>query len=88
MDSRFVFMINQYEIDISFIIHQESNFYALLLGQPTHFLVSHASGCMYVYNEELQSPQTPPSYQIFKQVTNCFSNIIGLSDNEDEIVIL
>ncbi|CAJ0581958.1 unnamed protein product, partial [Mesorhabditis spiculigera] len=36
-------------------------------GQPTHFLVAHTSGCMYLYNEELQCPQTPPSYQVFKQ---------------------
>ena len=36
-------------------------------GSPNQFLVSHASGQMYVYNEELQCGPTPPHYQMFKQ---------------------
>ncbi|CAG5127405.1 unnamed protein product [Candidula unifasciata] len=34
---------------------------------PNQFLVSHSSGQMYVYNEELPCGQTPPNYQPFKQ---------------------
>ena len=34
---------------------------------PNQFLVSHASGQMYVYNEELSCGATPPNYQLFKQ---------------------
>lgn len=36
-------------------------------GSPNQFLVSHSSGQMYVYNEELPCCQTPPHYQPFKQ---------------------
>ncbi|XP_061173115.1 WD repeat-containing protein 20-like isoform X1 [Saccostrea echinata] len=36
-------------------------------GQPNQFLVSHASGQLYVYNEELPCGPTPPNYQPFKQ---------------------
>lgn len=36
-------------------------------GSPNQFLVSHASGQMYVYNEELPCGPTPPHYQLFKQ---------------------
>uniref|UniRef100_T1IPY7 Uncharacterized protein n=1 Tax=Strigamia maritima TaxID=126957 RepID=T1IPY7_STRMM len=38
-----------------------------LPGSPNQFLVSHVSGQMYVYNEELPCGTTPPHYQIFKQ---------------------
>lgn len=34
---------------------------------PNQFLVSHASGQMYVYNEDLSCGATPPNYQLFKQ---------------------
>ncbi|CAL1530499.1 unnamed protein product [Lymnaea stagnalis] len=34
---------------------------------PNQFLVSHSSGQMYLYNEELPCGQTPPNYQPFKQ---------------------
>lgn len=36
-------------------------------GHAQHFLVSYSSGFMYLYNEELQCPQSVPSYQVFKQ---------------------
>ncbi|KAI0223358.1 WD repeat-containing protein 20, partial [Lamellibrachia satsuma] len=36
-------------------------------GSPNQFLVSHASGQMYVYNEELPCGTTSPHYQLFKQ---------------------
>ncbi|XP_059156221.1 WD repeat-containing protein 20-like isoform X2 [Physella acuta] len=36
-------------------------------NSPNQFLVSHASGQMYLYNEELPCGQTPPNYQPFKQ---------------------
>ncbi|XP_074647500.1 WD repeat-containing protein 20-like [Tubulanus polymorphus] len=36
-------------------------------GSQNQFLVSHASGQMYVYNEELLCGATPPHYQLFKQ---------------------
>ncbi|XP_021367617.1 WD repeat-containing protein 20-like [Mizuhopecten yessoensis] len=36
-------------------------------GSPNQFLVSHSSGQMYVYNEELPCGPTPPHYQLFKQ---------------------
>ncbi|XP_076463621.1 WD repeat-containing protein 20-like [Babylonia areolata] len=36
-------------------------------GSHNQFLVSHGSGQMYVYNEELPCGQTPPNYQPFKQ---------------------
>lgn len=36
-------------------------------GSPNQFLVSHASGQMYVYDEEKPCGQTPPHYQLFKQ---------------------
>ena len=36
-------------------------------GSHNQFLVSHSSGQMYVYNEELPCGQTPPNYQPFKQ---------------------
>lgn len=35
-------------------------------GSRTLFLCAHASGQLYVYNEELPSGPTPPSYQLFK----------------------
>ncbi|XP_064623686.1 WD repeat-containing protein 20-like isoform X2 [Lineus longissimus] len=35
-------------------------------GSPNQFLVSHSSGQMYVYNEELPCGATPPHYQSFK----------------------
>ena len=35
-------------------------------GSHNQFLVSHGSGQMYVYNEELPCGQTPPNYQPFK----------------------
>lgn len=41
-------------------------------GSTNQFLVSHASGHMYVYNEELPSGQGPPVYQPFKQ-GECFA---------------
>ncbi|WAR19269.1 WDR20-like protein [Mya arenaria] len=41
-------------------------------GSPNHFLVSHASGQMYVYNEEMPCGPTPPHYQPFKQ-GDCFA---------------
>ncbi|KAL8589722.1 hypothetical protein ACOMHN_027230 [Nucella lapillus] len=36
-------------------------------GSHNQFMVSHGSGQMYVYNEELPCGQTPPNYQPFKQ---------------------
>ncbi|XP_067680675.1 WD repeat-containing protein 20-like [Haliotis asinina] len=36
-------------------------------GSPNQFLVSHGSGQMYVYNEDLPCGPTPPHYQLFKQ---------------------
>ena len=33
------------------------------------FIVSYASGSMYIYNHELQCPTLPPTYQVFKQVS-------------------
>lgn len=36
-------------------------------GSTNMFLVSHASGQLYVYNEELMCGTTPPNYQPFKQ---------------------
>lgn len=36
-------------------------------GSSSMFLVSYASGHMYVYNEELPCMPTPPQYQMFKQ---------------------
>lgn len=36
-------------------------------GSPNQFIVSHSSGQMYVYNEELPCGPTPPHYQPFKQ---------------------
>ena len=33
-------------------------------GSHNQFLVSHASGQMYLYNEELPCGQTPPNYQV------------------------
>ncbi|XP_014669120.1 PREDICTED: WD repeat-containing protein 20-like [Priapulus caudatus] len=36
-------------------------------GSPNQFLVSHSSGQMYVYNEELPCGTTMPHYQLFKQ---------------------
>ncbi|XP_044728481.1 WD repeat-containing protein 20 [Chrysoperla carnea] len=36
-------------------------------GSTNLFLVSHASGQLYVYNEELMCGTTPPNYQPFKQ---------------------
>lgn len=36
-------------------------------GSSNLFLVSHASGQLYVYNEELMCGTTPPNYQPFKQ---------------------
>jgi len=41
-------------------------------GSPNHFLVSHVSGQMYVYNEEMPCGPTPPHYQPFKQ-GDCFT---------------
>lgn len=38
-----------------------------LPGSPSHFLVAHGSGQMYVYNEDLPCGTTPPHYQVFKQ---------------------
>lgn len=38
-------------------------------GSPNQYLVSHASGQMYVYNEELPCGPTQPHYQIFKHGT-------------------
>ena len=35
-------------------------------GSSNQFLVSHTSGQMYVYHEELQCGPTPPHYQLFK----------------------
>lgn len=35
-------------------------------GSPNLFLAAHASGCMYLYNEELPSTPVAPSYQPFK----------------------
>ncbi|EDS29797.1 wd-repeat protein [Culex quinquefasciatus] len=35
-------------------------------GSEHQFLASHASGCMYMYNEELQCTPTTPSYQPYK----------------------
>ena len=35
-------------------------------GSPNQFLVSHGSGQMYVYQEELPAGATPPHYQTFK----------------------
>lgn len=45
-------------------------------ASPNQFLVSHASGHMYVYNEEMPCGTTPPHYQPFKQgegysITTC-----------------
>lgn len=34
---------------------------------PQQFLVSHSSGQIYLYNEDLPSGTTPPHYQLFKQ---------------------
>ena len=47
-----------------------------LPGSQNQFMVSHASGYMYVYNEELPCTVVPPHYQTFKQgegftVTTC-----------------
>ncbi|XP_041354385.1 WD repeat-containing protein 20-like isoform X2 [Gigantopelta aegis] len=36
-------------------------------GSPNQFLVSHGSGQMYLYNEELPCGPAPPHYQPFKQ---------------------
>ena len=36
-------------------------------GSRNSFLVSHASGCMYVYNYEVACANTVPVYQLFKQ---------------------
>ncbi|RWS01398.1 WD repeat-containing protein 20-like protein [Dinothrombium tinctorium] len=36
-------------------------------GSPNLFLVSHSSGQLYLYKEELPCGTTPPHYQIFKQ---------------------
>ncbi|CAI4226885.1 unnamed protein product [Auanema sp. JU1783] len=36
-------------------------------GEKNHFLVSYSSGFMYLYNEDLQCPQTVPAFQVFKQ---------------------
>ena len=36
-------------------------------GSPNQFLVSHTSGHLYVYNEELTCGATGPTYQLFKQ---------------------
>ncbi|KAL8612871.1 hypothetical protein ACOMHN_038126 [Nucella lapillus] len=36
-------------------------------GSHNQFLVSHGSGQLYLYNEELPCGQTPPNYQPFKQ---------------------
>ncbi|XP_060568134.1 WD repeat-containing protein 20-like [Ruditapes philippinarum] len=41
-------------------------------GSTNQFLVSHVSGQMYVYNEELPCGPTPPHYQPFKQ-GDCFA---------------
>lgn len=41
-------------------------------GSTNQFLVSHMSGQMYVYNEELPCGPTPPHYQPFKQ-GDCFA---------------
>ncbi|KAK3092923.1 hypothetical protein FSP39_008931 [Pinctada imbricata] len=38
-----------------------------LPGSTNQFIVSHVSGQMYVYNEELPCGPTPPHYQLFKQ---------------------
>ncbi|XP_055586249.1 WD repeat-containing protein 20 [Uranotaenia lowii] len=35
-------------------------------GSENQFLASHASGCLYMYNEELPCTQTTPSYQPYK----------------------
>ncbi|XP_062705455.1 WD repeat-containing protein 20 [Aedes albopictus] len=35
-------------------------------GSENHFLASHASGCLYAYNEELPCTPTTPSYQPYK----------------------
>lgn len=38
-----------------------------LPNSPTMFLVSHSSGQLYVYKEDLPCGSTPPHYQLFKQ---------------------
>jgi hypothetical protein len=38
-------------------------------GQPQNFLASHASGHMYMYNEELPCSPGAPLYQVFKQAS-------------------
>ena len=43
-----------------------------LPNSPNYFIVSHSSGQMYVYKEDLPCGTTPPHYQIFKQ-SDCFS---------------
>lgn len=40
----------------------------VILGQQQCFLASHTSGNAYLYNENLPCNQSPPVYQIFKQV--------------------
>jgi WD repeat-containing protein 20 len=39
-------------------------------GQPQLFIASHASGNMYVYNEEYACNPNPPAYQLHKQGEN------------------
>lgn len=46
-------------------------------GAPHHFLVSHASGHMYVYNEDLQCGPTAPVYQLFKSVSYHTTGLLG-----------
>ena len=35
-------------------------------GSPNYFVVSYASGNMYIYNQELSCTPTAPTYQLFK----------------------
>ncbi|GMR59511.1 hypothetical protein PMAYCL1PPCAC_29706 [Pristionchus mayeri] len=36
-------------------------------GHPQHFLVSHSSGCMYLYHEDVTCAAVAPNYQLVKQ---------------------
>lgn len=57
-------------------------------GQSQQFLVSHHSGFMYVYSEELPCVSTAPTYQLLKQASPClfeFSPLVRpLRNSHDE----
>ena len=41
--------------------------YCCITGQDHQFMVSYASGCIYVFHDELPCSPGPPSYQLVKQ---------------------